>query len=150
MARYADWSDVVGRYKDAASIAESTGMGSYWLASAEYEVDGALGKVYSVPFSPAPLQVKDLAIDLTYYKMTIGKKTGGELKKYIDQRIAGLIDGTIVLVTTTGLLQSDPNAAWFENSYHTSFGPDDPVNFRIDSNWIQNVQDERGQFRGQF
>ncbi len=150
MGRYIDWSHVVGRYKDAATLAEASNTGSYWLNMAEYEIDGALGARYTVPFSPAPLQVQDLCIDLTYFKMTVGKATKKDLKKYIDERIAGLIDGTIVLVTSAGNIQGDPNAAWSENSYHTSFGPDDPVNFRVDSNWITDVQDLRGQFRGSF
>lgn len=148
MGRYIDWALVVGRYKDAATLAEATGTGSYWLAMAEFEIDGALGARYTVPFTPTPLQVQDLCIDLTYYKMTIGKQSKKDLKAYIDQRITGLVNGTIVLVTSAGNIQGDPNAAWSENSYHTSFGPDDPVNFRVDSNWMHDVQNARGQFRG--
>ncbi len=150
MGRYIDWGLVVGRYKDEGTVAEATGTGSYFLNMAEYEIDGALGARYTVPFSPAPLQVQDLCIDLTYYKMTVGKSTKKDLKMYVYERIAGLIDGTIVLVTSAGNLQGEPNAAWCENSYHTSFGPDDPVNFQIDSNWVQDIQNARGQFRGTF
>lgn len=150
MGRYIDWADVTGRYKDAASVGEATAMGSYWLTYAEGEVDARLAPVYTVPFSPAPFMVKDLAIDLTYWKMAVGKGKKDQLKKYIDERFEGLLNGTIILTNSAGPLQQPANAAWAENSYHSSFGPDSPINFRIDSDWIQNAQDERGQFRGNW
>lgn len=150
MGRYIDWSEVTGRYKDAASIGDSTGMGSYWLIHAEGEVDARVAARYSVPFSPAPIMIKDLCIDLTYWKMTVGKANKKELKNYLDERFKGILAGTIILTNSVGPLQGEPNAAWSENSYHTSFGPDSPINFQIDSNWIQNTQNDRGQFRGNF
>lgn len=150
MGRYIDWGEVTGRYKDAVGLGDSTGMGSYWLTHAEAEVDGRVAPRYTVPFSPAPMQIKDLCIDLTYWKMTVGKANKKELKAYIDERFNGILAGTILLTNSLGPLQGQANDAWFENSYHTSFGPDSPLNFRVDSNWSQQVQDDRGQFRGQW
>lgn len=145
MGRYIDWSHVVGRYSDVAKTADATGTGSYFLEMAEYEVDGRLAPRYPVPFSPAPLVVKDLCIDLTYYKMNIMQEKVEPLKTSLDERFEAILNGTLVLTNSGGsLLATPPNAAWVSNSYHSSFGPDSDPNWAVDSNWIQDAVDARG------
>lgn len=144
MGRYIDWSHVTGRYSDAAKAGDSNDVGSYWINMAEFEVDGRLAKLYTVPFSPAPLVVQDLCIDLTYYKMNILQEKVVPLKKSIDERFESILNGTLVLTNSIGsLLSSPPNAAWISNSYHSMFGPDSDAKWRVDSQWILDAEDDR-------
>lgn len=145
MGRYIDWSHVTGRYPTVANRADSTGTGSYFLEMAEYEVDGRLAPLYTVPFSPAPLVVKDLCIDLIYYKMNILQESVEPLKTSLDERFEAILNGTLLLTNSAGsLLTTPPNGAWISNSYHSMFGPDSPANWSVDSNWIQDAVDARG------
>jgi phage gp36-like protein len=123
-------------------------VASYWLGYAEAEVDARLAVKYTVPFSPAPPLVKDLAIDLTYFRMTIRQKGSELIKEFIDERFAGLIGGTITLTDSSGAAMGGISTAWSEqdkSGYHTTFGPDSELNWTVSSAWRQDVQDERGQ-----
>jgi hypothetical protein len=143
MGRYIDWGEVAGRYPKVAQIAGDTSLGSYWLQYAEYEIDGYLAQRYTTPFTPENQIVNDLCIDLTYYKMTMAQETSKPLWEYIKYRLDAIIAGTMVLVdvppsTALGAV------AWSEGAgYSTSFGPDDPVNWAVSSEWMQDVADSR-------
>jgi hypothetical protein len=92
--------------------------------------------------------VKDLAIDLTYYRMTIRQKGSELIKAYIDQRFEGLIAGTITLTDSSGVMVDGASLGWSEqdkSGYHTVFGPDDALNWTPSSSFISDVRDERGQ-----
>lgn len=145
MGRYIAWTDITGRYPDAARKAGDTPMGSYWLLNAEYEVDGVLAPVYTVPFTPCPPIVQDLCIDLTYFKMMINQPAAEPVKKYYDERIKMILEGKMLLTTSGGVLSgSAGGVAWSsEEGHHTSFGPDDPLNWQVSSQWMQDVDDER-------
>ena len=141
MGRYIAWTDVAGRYPAAAKKAGDTEIGSYWLPYAESEVDARLASRYTTPFTPCPQVIQDLCIDLTYYKMFMFEESSETLKQYIDERIEGLLNGTITL-TTSGAASA--GVSWSEHSgHHTSFGPDDPVNWHVSSQWAQDVDDDR-------
>lgn len=147
MGRYIDWPHVTGRYGNITGSTLGAGnVGSYWLTQAEAEVDGRLAPRYTVPFTGTiPELVKDLCIDLTYYKMTIRQKESEALGKYLDKRFADIIAGTIVIpeADTTGAASSG-NEAWVANSYYSRFGNDDPVNWQVDPDQIDAEQDARG------
>lgn len=145
MGRYIDWADVTGRYPDFAKGPDSTVAEAAFVPQAEAEVDARLAPKYTVPFSPAPYLIKDLCVDLAYYKATIKQESSKPIKEYIDDRFKAIIDGTLVLTNSDGIVAQTGNLAWASNSYHTSVGPDSEVNWRISSQWIQDVQDERGQ-----
>jgi phage gp36-like protein len=132
MGRYANWADVTGRYKDAATIVGAEGVGSYYLGAAEAETDGRLAPVYTVPFTPTPELVKDLVVDLTYYKMIVLRKDGALLKKYIDDRFAAVIAGTLTLTTSgTALAASATPSAWGTHTdYHAPFNAGDPITWQ--------------------
>lgn len=148
MGRYIHWPDVVGRYPAAAKIVGAEGVGSYFMLHAEAEIDGRLAVRYTTPFAntPAPLLVQDLCIDLTYYKLTQQQEKAKELWTYIKDRLDSLIAGTIVLPGEFPALGLPAvRGAWLQgSSYHSAFGPDDPLNWTPDPALIEAAQDERG------
>lgn len=140
---YITWTAVAGKYPDIAAKHQASGVDQYWIPAAESEVNAHLAARYTVPFSPCPEMVKDLVIDLIYYKMTYRGEDQEKLKKYIDERFEGLVNGTIILTDDAGVIETTGNSAWASNSYHSSFGPDSPEYWRVDRDWIDNAKDER-------
>lgn len=146
MGRYIDWADVTGRYQDFANAADSTRAEGYFIPYAEAVVDGRLAVKYTVPFSPAPYIVKDLCIDLAYYKATLRQDGSKAIGDSIEERFKSILNGELILTTSDGVLSTTGNQAWVSNTYHTSFGPDSEVLWQVDTQWVQDIQDERGQF----
>lgn len=142
--RYINWNEVAGRYPDAAKKAGDGSMGSYWLGTAEDEIDGyLLASRYTVPFTPAPGPVRDLCIDLTYYKMIIQQEGADKVWAYIDYRIKSILNGTLVL-TSSGAALPQGTASWSQAAgHHTAFGPDSVLNWQPSSAWMEQVQSER-------
>lgn len=143
MGRYIDWADVTGRYQAFPKAFDASAAESWLIPHAESEVDGRLAVKYTVPFSPAPYLVKDLSIDLAYYKVIFGSERAADLKTYIDDRFKAILDGSLVLTTSAGTVGQTGAYAWASNSYHTSFGPDSEVNWKVDCEWVTDVQDAR-------
>lgn len=146
MGRYIVWTDVTNRYQDFAKGPDATIGEAAFIPQAEAEVDARLAPKYSVPFSPAPYLVKDLSVDLAYYKATIRQKGSEIIKEYIDARFKAIIDGTLLLTNSAGVVPATGGFAWASNSYHSSFGLDSEVNWRVDSQQIGDLSDARGQF----
>ena len=143
MGRYIAWTDIAGRYPDTAKMMTDGNASSYWLLTAEDEIDAFLAPRYTVPFTPAHGVVRDLCVDLTYYKMIVRQEGADKLWKYIDYRIKALLNGTMLL-TTSGAALAQGTVSWSsEEGHHTSFGPDDPINWQVSSQWMQDVEDER-------
>lgn len=144
MARYITWADVSNRYPTAAKVqGGSEAVKNYYITGAEDEVDGRCAARYTVPFTPTPGIIKDLCVDLTYYKMIIqNPKTAKELKKYIDQRFTDIANGTIIITTSSGLLAT-ADGAWSTDQYKSSFGVDCTENWEVDPNWIDANADSR-------
>lgn len=141
MSRYANWSHVVARYGNAvAGDAGDAELEAGWLAGAEDEIDARLGKWYTVPFTGTiPGIIRDLAVDITYYKMNI-RQENKALKESIDQRIDAIADGSMVLV---GISRIGDFSACGTPNRRSSFGPDDPQNWSTDQDWIDDAIDER-------
>lgn len=145
MGRYILWTDVTNRYVDWAKGPDSTIGEAAFIPHAEAEVDARLAVKYSVPFSPAPYLVKDLSVDLAYYKATIRQESSKLLKDYIDARFKAIIDGTLLLTNSAGVVAGTGGFAWASNSYHSSFGMDDETLWRVDSQQTYDLQSARGQ-----
>lgn len=145
MGRYIDWADVTGRYGDFAKGPDAANAQQSFIPQAESEVDGRLAVKYSVPFSPAPVLVQDLCIDMAYYKATIRQEGSKAIGDSLERRFKAIIDGTLILTTSAGPVAATSNIAWASNSYATAFGPDSEVNWEVSSQWVQDVQDARGQ-----
>lgn len=145
MSRYATYQDVAKRYPAAVKAFQDADFESGYLTPAEDEVDGRLAALYTVPFTaPIPGLVKSLAIDVAYYKLTMRSKESESLRIYLygkdgDGGIFGsILSGDVVIDTT-----ATPNAASLDKSYHTRFGPDDPINWRPDTDSLIDVCQER-------
>lgn len=141
MGRYIGWTDLVGRYPDAAKIAAQENVSSYTIPGAEAEVDARLAARYSTPFgTPAPDMIRDLVVDLTYYKLTFRQKDSEKLYTYIMDRFASINSGTITLPST---LATVGVPVWTSNSYQSAFGPDDPTNWQPSIQSIEDAQSSR-------
>jgi phage gp36-like protein len=144
MGRYVNWSDCVARYKAIAQDAGSPELQAAAIEGAEDYIDAALAARYTVPFDPTPGAVKDVVIDLVYFKLTVRQDGSKELKKWIDERVKGMQDGTIMLVDASGIIAATGNYAAAEAEGRlSSFGPDTPENWAVDPDWIEDAQDER-------
>lgn len=145
MGRYIVWTDVTNRYPDFAKGPDATLAEAAFVPQAEAEVDGRLAPKYSVPFSPAPYLIKDLCVDLAYYKATIKQESSKLIYENLEARFKAIIDGTLLLTTSAGVVGATGNQAWASNSYHSAFGLDNEVNWRVDSQQVGDLQDARGQ-----
>lgn len=143
MGLYTNWDQVCGRYPDAAKRGGATEMENYFITGAEAEIDGRIGRRYTVPMTPAPELVKSVATDLTWFYANRFAKGMETFKEQIDATLDGIADGSIVLVVSgTNLTQG--NYASAENSYHSVFGPDDPINWQVSSEQLYQARVDRG------
>lgn len=145
MGRYITWADVSNKYGDFAKGPDATQANSLHVPAAEAEVDGYMAVRYTVPFSPAPYVVRDLCVDIAYYKATIRQEGSKLLKDYIDDRVKAIINGTLLLTNSDGALSAPGSTPWASNSYHSAVGFDNEVNWSVDSQQIQDLQNLRGQ-----
>lgn len=144
--RYITWEDVVNRYSDIAKDGWSEEKLTPMMLDAEAEVDSRLAPRYTVPFdvgSNAPQIVRTLSVDLTYYRVNWMNERSEKLKSYIDERFKALLDGTMSLTTSGGEVEDIALLASTDRDHRSSFGPDDPSNWRTSENWIDQVQSER-------
>ena len=107
MGRYIDWPDVVDRYQTIASVGDTKEVGSAYIQYAEAEVDARLACAYTVPFSNNNLTAKDLAIDITFLKVSRTRdKTYDKVKVSVDERIKMLITNKAKMVDLSGTIIS--------------------------------------------
>lgn len=141
---YITWNRVAAKYGETVAKIDASAANSYWIPAAESEVNARLAPKYAVPMSPCPEMIADLVVDLVYYKLTYRNENQDKLKKYIDERFEGLLDGSVVLVDSGGTaLATFSGEAWCSNSYRSSFGPDCAENWSVDQSAIDDAQDAR-------
>jgi len=145
---YVTWQDVVDRYPDAAKIGDQPRWDTAFIRPAEAEVDGRLSSVYATPFFPgssnAPLAVRDLSIDLAYYRATWRTEGSEKLLKAIDARFDRLMKRQELLVTSAGAVGEAPGEAWSSTTeYHSVFGPDGPVRWIPSSAAMLDIENAR-------
>lgn len=105
MGRYIDWQDVTNKYADMATKGGADETRASFLTTAEDEVDTWLAPYYSVPFTPCPGVVRDLSIDIAYYKATVLRKGSDLLWKYIERRLKAIQDGTMQLTVSGSVIE---------------------------------------------
>jgi hypothetical protein len=146
--RYITWQDVADRYPDAAKIGDQPRWDSAFIQPAEAEVDGRLSSLYAVPFVPgsvnAPVAVRDLSIDLAYYRATWRTEGADALLKLIDGRFERILKKQEALVTSAGVVGESAGEAWSSTQdYHSVFGPDDARYWVPSSNALRAAEDAR-------
>jgi len=145
MGRYIDWDDVANSYPDWAKAASANSVGNLWIPRAEDEVDARLAPKYTVPFTPVPGLVRDLCIDLAYFKLAFASEKGEKLGKILDKRFEAILSGEMVLTTSGATLASGERAWSSHQDYPTQFGVDNPINWAVGSAWAYDQQEARGQ-----
>lgn len=147
MGRYINWSDVVDRYPEIATLGDASKISSSYIVYAEAYVDGALRSHYATPFSETNMTVKDLTIDLAYHKAA-GRKIDDAAQVWSQfwMNVDLIKRGQIAIVTASGevIPQSITPAIYSTTqSYHSAFGMDDPENWRIDFDQQEADEDDR-------
>jgi len=143
MGWYIEFDDVANRYP---KVADKAGAGPQeiegYILGAEAEVDAAVANIYNTPFTPgssnAPYLVRDICIDLTYWKAMgwTNEKLGKIQKDYIDARLKAIADGTVLLTSSGGLVEQGPVfAGATSDGVRSSFGVDDPELWSVSSSW---------------
>lgn len=152
MGRYIEWDDVTARYRNVAKEFDSPSAFAGFIDGAEAEVDARLADKYAVPFSASslgvPALVRDLAVDLTYYRMAWRSDEAEKILSRLQSIFDAVNNGSMKLVTSSGVYPTTDDSdavAWASSQgYHSSFGPDDPVNWSPSSSWMQYAEDQRG------
>lgn len=145
MSRYIEWDDVANTYPDWAKAVSANTVGNLWIPRAEDEVDGRLAPRYTVPFTPVPGLVRDLCIDLAYYKLVFASDKGKELGAILDARFKAILDGSLVITSSLGQLDTGERAWSTHQNYPTQFGVDQDINWQVSSAWALDQQEARGQ-----
>lgn len=148
MGRYINWDDVVDRYPEVNTLGGADEIGSAYIAYAETFVDGMLASHFTPPFSDNNLTVKDLAIDCVFFRAARFKNENAtEVKSDFFSKIKMLKGGDLSMVTDSGdviaIGAQSVSAFSTTQSYHSSFGIDEAVNWQVDSSHIDDVQDSR-------
>ena len=111
--RYTSWADVVARYPNIAKAgqAEATAIDAGFILGVEGVIDAKLATRYAVPFSNtpslAPPVIKDLATDMSYYKIAMFKLSAEQakiLQDDINSRLKDLITGDMLVLTGSGTI----------------------------------------------
>jgi phage gp36-like protein len=147
MGAYIDWGDVAGRYPKIETRGGSSEIDPSFIEGAEAEINAYLASTYSLPFTaPIPPLIRDLAIDLTYCKMAVGKL---EDREKICERVTSLLeklrDGDITLTTSGAAVdQLNLSGLWSsESGYSPVFERDSQYNWGVDSAQLESIEDNR-------
>lgn len=145
MGRYIKWDDVSNAYPDWAEAVSANSVGNLWIPRAEDEVDARLAPKYAVPFTPVPGVVRDLCIDLAYFKLVFASEKGKALGEILKDRFQSILDGDMVITTSGSQLDSGERSWSTHQEYPTQFGVDNPINWEVSSAWATDQQEARGQ-----
>jgi phage gp36-like protein len=148
MGRYISWETLQAKYKAVSTNRDST-QGDSYISAAEDEIDARVGHLYTVPFSPVPGIIKNLAHDLAWAQMNItNAKISDPMFKRIDKLFDAICDREIALVVSGTVIDPESQVFLTTSGTGTSFGMDDVTRFRVDSNWQQSFASDRGDFSG--
>lgn len=142
MTLYATWSsDVTTRYPRVLTDSRAPAtLDVAYLNPAEAELHGRLSPRFTTPFSSNNLTVKDLVIDMTVIRAGIFKMEQLEdLQASIDSRIKMLLDGTMIMVTTSGEVATQAQATGMStvHDYQPVFGMGDIIDAEPDPDRIE-------------
>jgi hypothetical protein len=148
---YVDYEDVIARYSIIKTWGKSeTEVTSDLIYFAEVELNGRLASHFSVPFAVAHPTVKDLTIDLCYYKALVTKDP--EKAKLIHDAVIGRINdikgGKEYIYTGSGTVipSGAEQEVWSTvKDYHPVHSMLDAESgyTQVDSSLIEDLEDER-------
>lgn len=145
MGRYATAQEVVDRYPLCNNIGIAK-IDSGHLVFAENELDGLLGKYFTVPFSSNNLTAKDISIDLAYLRIGNFKvKEREEFRKSVMDRISRLVDGNEAMITSGGeaIYSVGDTIGVSGQNYSPVFGMGNIEDFHVDVDRIIDEANER-------
>lgn len=149
---------MIGTVFDTAT----TNLASVCITDAENELRKHLCKRYD--FTAAPFNTttsippmlttltETLAIGYMYENMSRGSKEGyARADRYIDrvmENVQALLDGDAQLTDSSGNLVEEIDGDWGirENtsSYSPTFNEDDPMDWKVDQDKLDDIEDDRG------
>jgi hypothetical protein len=144
MGRYIDWADVIDRYPELNTLGGADELSSAYIVYSEAYVDGLLSNNFTIPFSSNNMVIKDLAIDYCYWRAARFKiEDATAVKSDFFANISMIIDGTMIMIDDAGTLiaPDKKNIGLYSTtqSYHSSFGMGDPLEWQID---LDNIEDD--------
>ena len=149
---YITFNEVIERYPMLKTWVGNSPMLNNEIAYAEYELNGRLATHFSVPFSGAHYTIKDICIDLVYYRTLMIKDPAKakEIKDAVIGRIEGLKSGTELIYTGSGTTIERSGAKAGEiystmGTYHPTFSMLDADNAcsEIDQDRLDEEENER-------
>lgn len=161
MATFATTTSVFIKMVGTQSDSATTQLVGQCLDDAENEIKKWLSKRYDLTatyfttYSSVPPMVRTLAIDLTvgyaYENMARGSKEGyARADRYIKrvmENLKAIAAGEVQLYTTAGglITESMTDFTVYENSssYSPTFNEDDPKNWAVSQNKLDDIEDER-------
>ena len=145
MGRYVNWDDVIDRYPTLNTLQGADEMSSVYIVYAEAFTDGMLAGTYTVPFSDNNIIVKDLSIDMTYWRAARFKFDDAvAVKSSYFETIGRLKDGTLTMIDASGTIipavKKQIGLHSTTESYHSAFGIDDPIFYSVDSDQMADAE----------
>lgn len=132
---YITYDELIARYA-ALGTSSASNVNSDLIYYASIEINGLLGSHFTVPFTANHPTIKDLTIDLAYYKNLRGKdpEKAEKLRESIMDRIESIKSGEEAIYTGSGTLEmsSTPNADIWSSTQdyhpvHSMLDADDPL-----------------------
>lgn len=147
MGRYIDWEDVINRYPELNTLGGADELSSSYIVYSEAFVDGSLSTHFTPPFSNNNMIVRDLTIDMCYWRAARFKLDDAvQVKSSFFETIGLLKDGQINMFDEAGtLIPSLDKSFVYSNtqSYHSAFGMDPVEDWTIDEDQIIDDSDKR-------
>ena len=142
---YFTYEQLIGKYPDLAKNADANAIGSYWYPGVQAQIDGWMAGMYTCPFTPVPVLITDIAMDLCYYKLTYRQMKQDELLKNILRQIDDIGSRKTSLLNADGTqVNPFPQVSLTTSGYGSSFGMDDTFMHRVDSGWQQDNAQSQG------
>lgn len=159
---YTSWNDLKVLFPQLSTTSLTAAQAhGIFVAKAEGIINGRLAKKYSVPFSPAPQQIKSMAQDLSFYYIgrrfftQHAKKDDNDwLVSYRDdtmEELKAIMEGNAVIVDNSGSVigvRTDQEQIWSDvTDFNPTMDNRDEVNQRIDPDRIEQEfenDDQRG------
>lgn len=147
MGKYIEWDDVVDRYPELESLGGADELAPVFIQFAEANTEALLRGFYTIPFSSNNITVKDLCIDCAFWRAGRLKLDDAvEVKSEYYEQISMIKNGMMAMVDSAGNEVeglSNPTAFSTTQSYHSSFGMDDPIEWLVDWDRIEDDMDSR-------